>query len=179
MNISKYIFQNIWGWTIVGDFKKDTIKKSVVIVVPHTSWVDFWVSILTRKTLKTQVNFIGKKELFIWPFGYYFKWMGGAPLDRTSGQNKVQAIAEIFETKEEFRLALAPEGTRKKVKEWKTGYYYIAHTAKVPIITASFNYKTKTVTLGEPFYTTGDLKADTKILRSFFEGIKGKVAEYS
>jgi 1-acyl-sn-glycerol-3-phosphate acyltransferase len=105
--------------------------------------------------------------------------MGGAPLDRTSGQNKVEAIAEIFKSKEEFRLAMAPEGTRKKVKEWKTGYYYIAQLAKVPIMPVSFNYKTKTVTIGEPFYTTGDLKSDSDFLKSFYKGVEGKVAEYS
>ena len=179
MNFSKFIFQKIWGWTILGDFKKDTIKKAVIIVVPHTSWVDFWVAILTRKSLKTPVNFIAKKELFTWPFGYYFRWMGGAALDRTPGQNKVQAIAKIFDTKDEFRLALSPEGTRKKVTEWKTGYYYIAYTAKVPIIPVSLNYKTKTVTFYEPFYPTGNIKADTKKIKLYFKGIVGKVAENS
>lgn len=179
MNISKFIFQKIWGWKIVGDFKKDTIKKAVIIVVPHTSWVDFWVAIFTRKILKTHVNFIAKKEIFTWPFGYYFRWMGGAALDRTSGQNKVQAIAKIFKTKDEFRLALSPEGTRKKVTEWKTGYYYIAHLAKVPIIPVSFNYKTKTVTFYDPFYTTGDIVVDTPIIKSYYKGVVGKIKRYS
>ncbi len=179
MNFYKYIFTKLMGWEIVGDFKEKEIKKVVMTIVPHTSWHDFYIAIFTRKTLGVMVNFVGKKELFIWPFGYYFKWMGGAPLDRTSGQNKVEAIAEIFKSKEEFRLAMAPEGTRKKVSEWKTGYYYIANLAKVPIMPVSFNYKTKTVTIGDPFYTTGDLKSDTDFLKSFYKGVEGKVAEYS
>ena len=167
------------GWKIIGDFKEKEIKKVVMIIVPHTSWHDFYIAIFTRKTLGVMVNFVGKKELFIWPFGYYFKWMGGAPLDRTSGQNKVEAIAEIFKSKEEFRLAMAPEGTRKKVTEWKTGYYYIAHLAQVHIMPVSFNYKTKIVTIGNPFYTTGDIEKDTKFLKSFYTGVEGKVVEYS
>lgn len=167
------------GWKIVGDFKEKEIKKVIMIVVPHTSWHDFYIAIFTRKTLGVMVNFVGKKELFIWPFGYYFRWVGGAALDRTSGQNKVEAIAEIFKSKEEFRLAMAPEGTRKKVSEWKTGYYYIANLAQVPIMPVSFNYKTKTVTIGDPFYTTGDIKSDTDFLKSFYKGVEGKVVEYS
>jgi len=167
------------GWEIVGDFKEKEIKKVIMIVVPHTSWHDFYIAIFTRKTLGVMVNFVGKKELFIWPFGYYFKWMGGAPLDRTSGQNKVEAIADIFKSKEEFRLAMAPEGTRKKVTAWKTGYYYIANLAQVPIMPVSFDYKNKRVTIGEPFYTTGDIKSDTDFLKSFYKGVEGKIAECS
>ncbi len=179
MSISKFIFQNLLGWKIVGDFNKNEIKKAVIIVVPHTSWHDFYIALFTRKTLQTDINFIAKKELFTWPFGYYFRWVGGAPLDRSSKQNKVAAITNIFESKEEFRLALSPEGTRKKVATWKTGFYYIAQAAKVPIIPVSFNYKTKTVTIGNPFYTTGDIEKDTNFLQSFFEGIAGKKPENS
>ena len=105
--------------------------------------------------------------------------MGGAPLDRTEGQNKVEAIASVFATKDEFRLGLAPEGTRKKVDTWKTGYYYIAQTANVPIIPVAFDYKTKTVTINPPFYTTGDIENDTAILRSYFDGVVGKKPEYT
>lgn len=179
MGIYKFIFYTILGWKIIGDFKEKELKKVVMIVVPHTSWHDFYVGILTRKSLGVMVNFVGKKELFFWPFGYYFRWMGGAPLDRSKNQNKVEAIAEIFNSKDEFRLALAPEGTRKKVDKWKTGYYYIAQAANVPIIPVSFNYKTKTVTIGEPFYPTGDIEKDTVFLRKFYQGVEGKVIENS
>ena len=166
------------GWKIKGDFNP-SIKKTVIIVVPHTSWHDFYVGVLVRGILRIQINFVGKKELFRWPFGWYFKYMGGAPLDRTPGQNKVQAIAAIFKEKEEFRLTLAPEGTRKKVTEWKTGYYYIAQAANVPIIAVSFNYKNKTVTIQKPYYITGDIEKDTKILRSYYKGVVGKRVEYT
>lgn len=166
------------GWKIVGDFTPH-IKKAVIIVVPHTSWHDFYIGVFTRRISKTEINWVGKKELFRFPFGGYFKWMGGAPLDRTSGQNKVEAITKIFDSKEEFRLTLAPEGTRKRVEAWKTGYYYIAMSAKVPIIPVSFDYKTKTVTINKPFYPTGDIEADTLVLRSYYEGVVGKKPEYT
>jgi 1-acyl-sn-glycerol-3-phosphate acyltransferase len=105
--------------------------------------------------------------------------MGGAPIDRIPGQNNVEAIADIFNNREEFRLGLAPEGTRKKVNTWKTGYYYIAQAANVPIIPVSFDYKTKTVTINQPFFPTGDIKADTVILQSYYDGVVGKKPEYT
>ena len=178
MGVTKFIFFKLLGWKIKGEFLPES-KKSVIIVVPHTSWHDFYVGVFTRRISKTKIHWVGKKELFKWPFGWYFKWMGGSPLDRTSGQNKVEAITKIFNSKEEFRLTLAPEGTRKKVDSWKTGYYYIALAAMVPIIPVSFNYKTKTVTINKPFYPTGDIEADTVILRSYYDGVVGKKPEYT
>jgi len=178
MKVTKFIFYKLLGWTIVGDFSPE-IKKVVIIVVPHTSWHDFYVGVFTRRILQTNINWVGKKELFTWPFSLYFKWMGGASLDRTSGQNKVEAITEIFNNHEEFRLTLAPEGTRKKVTSWKTGYYYIAQAAGVPIIPVSFDYSTKTVTINKPFYPTGDIDADTQVLQAFYKGVIGKKPDYT
>lgn len=173
MGLPSFIFKKILGWKIVGGFNPE-IKKSVVIVVPHTSWHDFFVGLYTRRILKTQINWLGKRELFTWPFSYYFKWTGGTPLDRTPGQNKVEAISKIFAENKEFRLALAPEGTRKKVDKWKTGFYFIAKEARVPIIPVSFDYGTKTVTIGKPYYTTTSQEDDFHYLRHFFEGVVGK-----
>lgn len=178
MGFSKWLFTKVLGWKIVGDLAPQ-IKKSVIIAVPHTSWHDFYIGVFTRRITKVQINWVGKKELFKWPFGWYFRWMGGAPLDRTSGQNKVEAIAKVFDSKDEFRLTLAPEGTRKKVDTWKTGFYYIAMAVGVPIIPVAFDYRTKTVRIHPPFYPTGDLETDLKVLRKLYEGVVGKVPQYS
>lgn len=178
MGITKFIFEKLMGWKIEGSFEP-SIKKAVIIVVPHTSWHDFYLGLFTRRLTKTQINYIAKKELFKWPFGWYFRWTGGEMLDRTSGQNKVEAIAEIFKNKEEFRLAMSPEGTRKKVSVWKTGYYYIAIAANVPIICVAFDYCTKKIIINKPFYPTGNIDEDTIKLGSFFKGIVGKNKEYS
>jgi 1-acyl-sn-glycerol-3-phosphate acyltransferase len=105
--------------------------------------------------------------------------MGGESLDRTPGQNKVEAIAKIFDSKEEFRLSLSPEGTRKKVNSLKTGYYYIAKAANVPIFRVAFDWGKKTVRISEPFYPTDDFEADILKIEAFFEGVKGKNPEYS
>ena len=179
--LAKFIYFKLMGWKVVGNtnFSKDTIKKAVIIAVPHTSWHDFYIGILLRKVSAIKTNFVGKKELFTWPFGYYFRAVGGAPLDRTSGQNKVEAIAKLFENKDEFRLTLAPEGTRKKVEEWRTGFYYIAKAAKVPIIMFTLDFKNKQNHVSEPFYPTDDVKADFEFMKAFYKGVVGKKPEYS
>ncbi|WP_157487215.1 1-acyl-sn-glycerol-3-phosphate acyltransferase [Gelidibacter algens] len=169
--LSKFIYSKILGWKVVGNvtMSKDTIKKAVIIAAPHTSWQDFYIALMMRQVIGVKSNYVAKKELFKWPFGYYFRAIGGAPLDRRPGQNKVEAIAKLFENRAEFRLALSPEGTRKKVEEWKTGFYYIAKKANVPIIIVLLSYfEHKQNKISEPFYPTEDLVADFKYMRSFF-----------
>lgn len=179
--LAKFIYFKILGWKFTGniDFSKDSVKKAVIISAPHTSYSDFFIGIYLRRIVGVKTNFVGKKELFTWPLGYYFRAVGGVALDRTSGQNKVEAIAEFFDDKEEFRLTLAPEGTRKKVDKWKTGFYYIAQKANVPIIMFTLDFENKTNHISEPYYLTNDFEKDMAYLKSFFKGVKGKVAEYS
>jgi 1-acyl-sn-glycerol-3-phosphate acyltransferase len=118
---------------------------------------------------------LAKKELFKPPFGWYFRWVGGTPLDRTPNQNKVDAIAEIFQKKEILRLSMSPEGTRKKTERWKTGFYYIAKAANVPIIRVAFDYGKKRVTFSEPFYPTENVEKDLEEILRFYDGVQGKV----
>ena len=178
MGLTKFVFEKMMGWHIEGTFDPK-VKKAVIIVVPHTSWHDFYLGLFTRRLTKTQINYIAKKELFRWPFGWYFRWTGGVKLDRTPGQNKVKAIAEIFKSNQEVRLAMAPEGTRKKVSEWKTGFYYIAMAANVPIICVAFDYKRKAIVINDAFYPSGNIEIDLKKLRSTFKGIIGRNPDYS
>lgn len=125
------------------------------------------------------IKFVAKKELFKPPFGWYFRWMGGTALDRTAGQNKVDSIAALFRKKEEFRLAIAPEGTRKKVTDWKTGFYYIAKTADVPIVMIAFDFGNKLVKISKPLFTTDDKDRDFEKIREFYKEVTGKVAHYT
>lgn len=164
------------GWKILGDFDPK-IKKSVLMVLPHTSWHDFYIGLFTRGIIGLEMHWVGKKELFKFPFGGYFRWMGGAPLDRSGGLNKVDSIAEIFKKREVFRMAIAPEGTRKKTDDLKTGFYYIALKAGVPIIPIAFDFGKKTVRIGNPFHPTGNITSDLDILLSHFKNVKGKIPE--
>ncbi|RBA27856.1 1-acyl-sn-glycerol-3-phosphate acyltransferase [Flavobacterium tibetense] len=174
----KFIFFKVLGWKIVGSIDAN-VKKCVMIVVPHTSWYDFFLGVFTRGIVQLEMNFVGKKELFVFPLNYYFQWMGGTPLNRQKNENKVDAIASIFEKKDEFRLAIAPEGTRKKVTEWKTGFYYIALKANVPILPVAFDYGKKEVQLMPLFQPTGDIETDFKVLKSKYVGVVGKFPEKS
>ncbi len=166
------------GWKIKGSFDT-TIKKCVMIVVPHTSWFDFFIGVFFRGTYPVAIHFLAKKELFKFPLGSYLKWMGGISLDRSKTENKVDAIAKIFETKNILRLSLSPEGTRKKVTQWKSGYYYIAQKANVPIIPIGFDYENKQVIVFDALMVTNDFKKDSEYLESLFKNVKGKVAENS
>lgn len=177
-HLYRFIFFKLMGWKITGGFD-ESIKKCVVIVVPHSSWHDFYLGIFVRGMLGFQINYVAKKELFQFPFGFYFRWMGGAPLDRTGGLNKVDAIVNVFKDKEIFRLAISPEGTRKKVKNWKTGFYYISLQAKVPIIPVAFDFGNKSVKLGNEFWPTGNQIQDFRNLQMFFKDVKGKIHENS
>lgn len=176
--IAQFIYFKIMGWKIVGKFPSH-LKKCVLIVVPHTSNLDFFLGLLIRKVWNEEINWIGKKSLFKAPFGWFFQWVGGAPIDRSKNNDTVSAIVEVFEKREKFRLTIAPEGTRKKVNQWKTGFYYIAKAAEVPIVLVAFDYGNKQVKISEPQNTSNDKSADFKIYEDFFDGIKGKIPENS
>ncbi|WP_372755096.1 1-acyl-sn-glycerol-3-phosphate acyltransferase [Mariniflexile sp.] len=179
--LSKLIYYKILGWQVVGNtnFSKDSIKKAVIIAAPHTSWHDFYIGVLLRSVLNMKAHFIAKKELFVFPFGLFFKSIGGVPIDRNTSENKVETIANLFKGKEEFRIALSPEGTRKKVKIWKTGFYHIAKKAQVPIIMFTLDFENKQNRISEPFFTTDDIESDFKFMHKFYEGVNGKIPEYS
>ena len=179
--LAKLIYFKILGWQVLGNknFSKNTVKKSVIIAAPHTSWHDFYVGVLLRASVGVKTNFIGKKELFVYPLGWFFRILGGAPINRQSNENKVEAIAKLFNDHDEFRMTLAPEGTRKKVKEWRTGFYYIAKAANVPIIMFTLDFENKENKVSEPFYPSDDVEADFKYMYNFYKNIKGKIPEYS
>lgn len=179
--LANFIYFKVLGWKVVGNtnLSKDSLKKVIIIAAPHTSWYDFHMGILLRSVIGVKTNFVGKKELFIWPFGYFFRALGGVPLNRSTSENKVDAIAKEFEKHEEFRMAFAPEGTRKKVDSWRTGFYYIAKQAKVPIIMFTLDFGRKQNKISEPFYPTDNIEADFEFMKNFYEGVKGKVSKYS
>ena len=176
--LSKFIFKRILGWKLVGNFPK-YLKKYVVIAAPHTSWQDFPIAILARNYTGEKINFIGKSSLFSGPFGFIFRALGGTPVDRSQSSNMVDAIVKIFENKEEFRLGISPEGTRKKVTHWKTGFYYIAKGANVPIVIATLDFEHKQIKFSEPYKTTNNKEKDFEYFHAFFKGVKGRHSELS
>lgn len=171
------LFWSIWwklkGWKINGIFPGE-IKKMVIIVAPHTSWKDILIGLAARSKLKIyNAKFLGKKELFDGPFGWYFRWLGGVPVDRFSKSGLVEQVVGIFNSKEEFIIALSPEGTRKKVDKLRSGFYHIAKQANVPIQMIGFDYSKKEIVVGSPFSPSNDEAADFKHIINFFTPIKG------
>ena len=175
--LSKNIYFNLMNWSIVGNFP--SIPKYIVAVVPHTSWLDIFIGLLVRSILGESINFVGKKELFNPLTGWFFRILGGAPIDRSGNKDSVESIAAVFEAHEKFRLALAPEGTRGKVDKLRTGYYYIAKRLKIPIIPVSFDYENKKVIVHSNFYTSSDEQKDLKTLETLFKGVSGYSKEKS
>ena len=175
--LAKFIYFKILGWKVTGFSDFNSVKKAVIIAVPHTSWHDFYIVVLVRSVIGLKANFIGKKSLFKFPYGWFFRALGGAPVERKSNENQVEAIARLFASKEVFRMSMAPEGTRKKVDEWRTGFYYIAKAAQVPIVMFTLDFGNKENRFSEPFYPTDDKEADFKFMKNFYKGVVGKVPE--
>ena len=151
----------------------------VIIVVPHTHWMDFIVAILVRDFLKEPIHFLGKKELFSGLKGRFFRAAGGFPVNRSKSTNTVIQAVSYFKQNKVFRLALAPEGTRNKVKELKTGFYQIAKQAKVPIFPVAFDFQNKKM-IFHPLFFPSDLQdSDLQQIGQIFRNVKGKRPERS
>ncbi len=150
------------------------IKKYVIIAAPHTSWVDFPIAMLYRVATGVMVHYVGKDSLFKGPFGFLFRKLGGFPVDRSSNNNTVDFIVSKFNASENFKLGLSPEGTRKKVDKWKTGFYFIAKGAGVPVVMATLDFGNKYIKVSEPFYPTSNKDKDFEFMRGFFKNVKGK-----
>ncbi|MEO7766991.1 MAG: 1-acyl-sn-glycerol-3-phosphate acyltransferase [Ferruginibacter sp.] len=175
-----YLFKtylNIAGWKAINSIPAD-LRKFVMVVGPHTSSWDIFMGFAFRSYLKLDyIKFIGKKELFKPPFGTLFRKLGGVPVDRSSSNNFVDQVVNMFNSSESFAIALSPEGTRKKVARLRTGFYHIAQKANVPIVLLAFDFEHKEFRFAPPFYTTGNESRDINKIILFFSGVNGKNPE--
>jgi 1-acyl-sn-glycerol-3-phosphate acyltransferase len=175
-SIAKFIFK-ITGWKVEGNFPSE-LKKYIIAVAPHTSNWDFPVGVLARSVLHIEkAKFLGKHSLFKPPFGWFFRLLGGYPVDRSNRHDVVQQVVNIFNKHDEFIVAMAPEGTRKKVEKLRTGFYFIAKGANIPIIPVGFDFEKKVIKVGEPFWPTNNQDNDFQVLLDFYKKIKGKNPE--
>ena len=146
----------------------------VMIGAPHTSTWDFFVMLLLMAAESIPIRWLGKDSLFRWPLGIFMRSLGAIPVNRRESNNLVDQIAAKFDEHDEIIIGLAPEGTRTKTSRWRTGFYYIALKADVPIVMAYIDYKNKVCGLGPSIKPTGDIQADFEIIREFYSGIDGK-----
>lgn len=149
-------------------------SRYVIIGAPHTSNWDFGLLLLLMAAERLPIRFMGKDSLFRWPLGPLMRSLGGIPVNRKERTNLVDQIAAKFEEYDELIIGLAPEGTRSKTHYWRTGFYYIALKAKVPIALAYLDYGNRVIGVGPNFMPSGDLQADFEIIREFYTGIIGK-----
>lgn len=159
------------GWKVEGALPN--LPKYLIIGAPHTSNWDFLLFLATIFHLKVDARYMGKAELFRGPFGWFFYWCGGIPVDRKKSQGLVEQMVEACNNSDKFILTIAPEGTRHKVKEWKRGFYHIAKGAGIPIIMAKVDGKKKAMCVGEMFHLTEDMESDMLAIQDAFKGMVG------
>ena len=152
-------------------------SKFVLVGAPHTSKLDLFYALLLAHGTSMKMHWIGKDSLFHWPFGGALRWLGGIPVKRNSSQNFVNQIVDVFNRLEKLVVAIAPEGTRGRAEYWKTGFYYIALGAGVPIALGFVDYKDKVVGIGPTIYPSGDIHADFVQIKAFYEGKMGRHPE--
>lgn len=162
----------IFGWRRSG--KLPDSPKCVMIAAPHTSNWDLPVMLVIAFAFGARVFWMGKHTLFRPPFGTFFRWLGGVPVDRRKSTNVVDQMVEIFRERDSFTLILAPEGTRKRTAYWKTGFYHMAYGAGVPIVLGFLDYQRKLGGMGPVIQPSGDIEADMTVIRDFYADITGK-----
>ena len=160
------------GWSLVGEFPD--VPKLVLIAAPHSSWWDGIWGLLIKAAIGADVHFMAKQELFRGPLGTLLVKLGGMPINRGSAQGVVEQMIGQFRQRDRLWLGIAPEGTRRHVPQWKSGFWRIAHGAGVPVFPVAFNYPDKTIRLGPLFPITDDMVADMARLRAFYAPFRGK-----
>jgi 1-acyl-sn-glycerol-3-phosphate acyltransferase len=166
------IVLRLLGWKAEGVAPSEA--KYVLIAAPHTSNWDFPYTLMICFALRLNVYWMGKASLFPPILGTVMRWLGGVPVFRERSGNLVQATVDAFNENEKLTVIVPPEGTRGKVTHWKTGFYYIAHGAGVPIALGYLDFKHKVGGIGQVFYTTGDISKDMTVIQEFYAGISGK-----
>jgi 1-acyl-sn-glycerol-3-phosphate acyltransferase len=170
------VFLKLTGWTVTGSLPLNC-EKSVFIAAPHTSNWDLPYTLMVAFVLRLNIYWMGKEQLFKPPFRGIMMWLGGIPVNREKANNLVMASAEAIKIADgPLQLVVPPEGTRSKTRYWKTGFYYIAINAQVPIVMAYLDYANKAGGLGPVFQPTGDVDSDMARIKAFYAPFKGKNA---
>jgi 1-acyl-sn-glycerol-3-phosphate acyltransferase len=172
--LSKFLFW-LSGWKTIGQVPD--LKKFVAIYAPHTSGWDLIIGICAKFIFDLRISLLAKKELFNFPLGPILRSVGAIPVDRSSSHNLVDQVVAMFNERDNFILALSPEGTREYAPKWKTGFYYIALKAQVPIVFTYIDFERKVVGFGPTFIPTGDADKDIETIKQFYRPVKGRHPE--
>lgn len=164
-------FLRLFGWRVVGELPD--FPKFVIVGAPHTSNWDFVMFLALAFILRGDLRYMGKMELFRWPFATFFRWCGGVPVDRSKPQGLVEQTVQAIREADRFQLVITPEGTRSKVGKWKMGFYHIAKQAEIPVVTGYVDANTMTCGIGPTFTLTDDTEADMATIKAFFKDKAG------
>lgn len=160
------IAMGLTGWRFEGEVPN--VRKMVLIVAPHTSNWDFPVGLQAKLAMRFGGTFIGKHTLFRWPLGILMRWLGGIPVNRAAAGGLVGEVAGLLRAADRMTVVLAPEGTRRRVEQWKSGFYRIALEAGVPILPVGFDYSRRVVFFAPLYQPTGDYEKDLRALRAHY-----------
>jgi len=183
MNILSFILQYLLersakislrmiGWSLVAELP--LTQKFLLVGAPHTSNWDFPIALLMMAGLGLRLRWIGKDALFRGIKGPIMRGLGGIPVKRGARKNFVSQIVDLYNSRDEMVITIAPEGTRKYLDHWKTGFYHIALNAKIPVALGFVDYSKKTCGVGGYFIPSGDQAADLEILQEFYDDKTGK-----
>ena len=162
---------NISGWTIKGMVPDE--KRIVIIAAPHTSNWDFVLAMLAIFGLNIKLRWLGKHSIFKPGFKIFFKWLGGIPVYRDNPSNLIDNVVEIVKREKSIVIAMTPEGTRKKVKRWKTGFLRIAKQTHSKILLISIDAPTKSIEIGKVFNPTGNSEDDLAFIQKYYSSFRG------
>jgi 1-acyl-sn-glycerol-3-phosphate acyltransferase len=174
--IGRWLLRSM-GWTLEGEVPN--VPKLVIAVAPHTSNWDFVVGIATMFALDLRIGYLGKHTLFRWPLRWFMRWTGGIPVDRSSPHGVVGDSVAAFSRVERRILAIAPEGTRSRVRHFKSGFLQIARGAGVPVVLATLDWGAKVVRFGPTFDPGEDVEADRARTEAFFAPVRGRRSRQS
>ena len=172
------MIMRLFGWRAVGE--APDLSKFVFVGAPHTSNLDFFMTALTLAALGIDGHFVMKHTPCVGPIGWFLRWFGGIPLDRDRTRDFVTQMVDEFEERDKFLLAIMPEGTRGKDTEskgWRSGFYYIAKGAGVPLVLVIFDYANRRMRVGPTIFPGESYEADLQLVQSYFVGVEGKNPE--
>ena len=168
----------LFGWRVVGQVPD--LPRYVFVGAPHTSNLDFFMTAFTMVALGVDVHFVMKHTPFVGPVGWFLRWFGGIPLDRGRTRDFVSQMVDEFDRRDQFLLAIMPEGTRGKDhvgKGWRSGFYHIAANAGVPLVMVKFDYQNRRMRVGPTIWPSGDYERDLPLIQAEFVGVQGRHPE--
>jgi 1-acyl-sn-glycerol-3-phosphate acyltransferase len=175
LRLTGFVYLKVTGWRYFSNVEQP--RKFIILAGPHTSNGDFPIMISCTSLVGARPYWMGKKDLFRFPFKTFFRWMGGLPIDRSKRNSVVDQMVQYFEEADELCLLIPPEGTRKASEQWKSGFYHIARQGNVPLILSYVDYAKKEGAFSEIFEVTGDYEADMRYIQEFYAGKAAKHPE--